>query len=294
MIFSMNKKYLLISCCLMIALMTGLNAFASENDKLEIYMELSTWKYANDSRVLVASMTANDDSGEIPVVGVTVAFISSTDTTDLVLGSIESDSEGKAKLNLDPAIILPVNEEGYINFIALFEGDDHFEMAEAELAIKDAWIDISFFIEDSVKMIQYEGSIIDVDGTEIPLADDDIYLYVPRMFSLMIIEEGWLEEDGHGSMEFPLDLIGDSTGLITVIARIEEHFDYGNLEASAQIDWAIPWHTEKREGPQRELWTPIAPLWMIITLIIMLAGVWGHYIYAVFQLYKIKKAAKNE
>jgi hypothetical protein len=43
----------------------------------------------------------------------------------------------------------------------------------------------------------------------------------------------------------------------------------------------------------RELWTPIAPLWMIITLIIMLTGVWAHYIYAIIQLVLIKRS-KNK
>jgi len=294
MMISMNKKYLLISLVLLTTLMSGISTMAFGNDKLEIYMELSSWKYAKDTRTLIASMTANDDSGEVPVVGISVKFLVNTDTADINLGSAQSDANGKAILELDPTIKLPMNEEGYINFLVMFDGDEHYEMAEAELAIKDAWIDVSFVIEDSIKMIQYEGGVIDVDGSEIPLADDDIYLYVPRMFSLMIIEEGWLEEDGHGSAEFPLNLIGDSTGMIRVLARIEEHYDYGNLEASAEIDWALDKHAEKREGPQRELWTPIAPLWMIITLIIMLVGVWGHYFYAIIQLYKIKKVGDKK
>jgi len=44
----------------------------------------------------------------------------------------------------------------------------------------------------------------------------------------------------------------------------------------------------------RELWTPIAPVWMIVTLIIMLAGVWGHYIFAVIQLIIIKHQSKQK
>ncbi len=289
----MNKKYLLISVCFLISGVLIHRSQASETEKLEINMELSSWKYAKDVRTLVASMTAEDDSGEIPVIDAPVTFFVATDTGNLELGTVNSNEEGKAVLTIDPAMKLPFNEEGYMTFTSSFDGNDRFEMTEAELAIKDAWINISFVIEDSVKMIKYEGGVIDIDGSEIPLADDDIYLFVPRMFNLMPIEEGWLEEDGRGSMEFPLNLIGDSTGMIKVIARIEEHYEYGNLEASAKIDWALHKHSERREGPHRELWTPIAPLWMIITLIIMLAGVWGHYMYAVIQLYKIKKAGKK-
>ena len=95
-----------------------------------------------------------------------------------------------------------------------------------------------------------------------------------------------------GYIDFPPSLIGDSLGNILVIARPEDHYDYGNVEVSAEINWAIPKKLLSAEGPVRKLWTPIAPLWMIITLIIMLSGVWGHYIYAIIQLVKIKRSKK--
>ena len=265
-----------------------------QEEPMETSMELTSWKYAKDSRVLLAIMSAYDEQGEMPVAGATIYFYAPTDSTEIKLGSAVTDENGQARLALGPSMSLPVNEEGYITFMARFRGTEAYAYSESELTLMDAWIDISFFMEDSVKMIRYRGAVIGPDGSEAPLADNDIYLYVPRMFNLMIIEEGWLEEDGQGTAEFPPDLIGDSTGMVTVIARIEEHYDYGNLQASADINWALPKHSEKREGPVRELWTPIAPLWMIITLIIMLVGVWGHYIYAIIQLYMIKKAGKDQ
>jgi hypothetical protein len=49
----------------------------------------------------------------------------------------------------------------------------------------------------------------------------------------------------------------------------------------------------------RALWTKIAPRWMIYSLSILLAGVWGHYMFAVISLIRIKidadkKKAKEE
>lgn len=98
------------------------------------------------------------------------------------------------------------------------------------------------------------------------------------------------DEDGTGYIEFPTSIIGDSLGNVLVISRLEDHYDYGNVEVSGEINWAIPKKLLTAEGPVRELWTPIAPLWMIITLIIMLSGVWGHYIYAIIQLIKIRRS----
>jgi len=45
--------------------------------------------------------------------------------------------------------------------------------------------------------------------------------------------------------------------------------------------------------PSRSLWSSGAPIWMITTLIILLTGVWSHYLYAIIQLIKIRKEGKK-
>jgi hypothetical protein len=41
--------------------------------------------------------------------------------------------------------------------------------------------------------------------------------------------------------------------------------------------------------PSRTLWTRGAPVWMIVTLTILLIGVWSHYMYAIVQLLFIRQ-----
>lgn len=257
-----------------------------------VNMELITWKYSDDTRALIATLIAENEEGEYAAEGFNVIFFVIGEDR-VILAETISDKHGQAIALFPPDFVFPMDEEGYINIIAEFEGDDGHEMAEAELAFKNVSIEIAFEIEDEERMILFAGQINGPDGKKLPLADDDIYFYVPRMFSDLKIAEGWFEEDGTGYVEFPNDIIGDSLGRIKVIARLEEHFDYGNVEKTGIIDWAIPWHPMAREGPGRELWTPVAPLWMIITLIVSLVGVWGHYFYAIYQLYLIKKSSRR-
>jgi len=278
---------------LTIFLIAGMISYSLGQESYDTYMELTTLKYSDGVRDLNALITADTDEGEVMLSEAEVAFYTVSDTGNILLGNAKTTKDGRAILKLEKGINFPKDEEAYISLLAIFEGNDQYGYSEAELTIKDARIELGFSIEDDVKMIDYSGYVIGIDGEEIPLADDDIYLYVPRMFNLMKIEDGWLEEDGKGSSEFPLTLIGDSLGNITVVARIEEHYDYGDLIASADIDWAIPKDITDSHDEMRELWTPIAPLWMIITLIIMLSGVWGHYFYAIIQLYMIKKSSKQ-
>ncbi|MCK5367862.1 MAG: hypothetical protein KAQ62_04895, partial [Cyclobacteriaceae bacterium] len=46
--------------------------------------------------------------------------------------------------------------------------------------------------------------------------------------------------------------------------------------------------------PTRALWHTNAPLWMIITLIILLVGVWGHYIFVIINLFKLKSLSSKK
>jgi hypothetical protein len=103
-----------------------------------------------------------------------------------------------------------------------------------------------------------------------------------------------LDEAGMGSIEYPGGIVGDSLGKVTIYAMIEENDNFGTVKGEAAISWGIPKQYYLAEKPTRELWTPVAPVWMIITLIIMLTGVWAHYVYAVVQLIMIKRISKQQ
>ena len=263
---------------------------AQDSEPADIYMEFSTWKYNDMSRSLLAKITSDNDEGEYFVEGLSVQFRLTNGEEMLILGNAVSNTDGIAEFNIaDGTMEYPKDEEGYIYFTASFDGSDAYWEAEEELMVKDVELSIRFEEEGDDKLVYFEGIIFGPEE-EWPLADDDLFFYVPRMFSDMKIADGWFEEDGTGYIDFPTTVIGDSAGNVLVIARLEDHYDYGNVEVSDMISWATPKRLIKAEGPVRELWTPIAPMWMIITLIIMLAGVWGHYIYAIVQLIGIRRS----
>jgi hypothetical protein len=256
------------------------------------YIEITTWKYSDDTRKLFAKI--NIDDKEL-LENLSIHFFNKVNESEILIGSASTNPEGLAELVIPANFVSIYNDEYYTSYIARFEGNEKVETSEEVLEVKNANIDFEFVLIDSIKHIKFKGTITGNKGEELPLADDDLYFFVPRMFSSLKIAEGWFEEDGTGVIEFPKNIIGDSLGMVSVIAKIEEHFDYGNIEKRKIANWAVPFHPSQLEGPSRELWTPIAPMWMIITLIIMLTGVWGHYIYAIYELYKIKKlGSKNK
>lgn len=284
-----TTTYFLIILLVLVFSATGTRA----QETADIYMEFSTWKYNDMSRSLVAKITSDNEEGEYFIEGISISFTLNNGEESIILGEAVSNENGIAELNIPSGDIdFPKDEEGYIYFTASYEGSDEYWEAEEELMVKDVSVSIRFEEDGEDKLVYFEG-VIHSPEEDWPLADDDLYFYVPRMFSDMRIADGWFEEDGTGYIEFPTSVIGDSVGNIKVIARLEEHFDYGNVEVIGFINWATPKRLILAEKPERELWSPIAPLWMIITLIIMLTGVWAHYFYAIIQLIMIKRSGKK-
>jgi hypothetical protein len=162
---------------------------------------------------------------------------------------------------------------------------------EADSSAKKAIIKMEFTEVDSVKTINVTAHTLE-NGKEIPITGESISVYVPRMFSNFMIAELTLDDSGSASTEFPNDLPGGKEGNLTIAAGFINNATYGNASASEVKHWGMP--TDYLPTSHRALWTSRAPNWMIITLSILLAGVWGHYFFAVISLIRIRLHAKKE
>lgn len=247
---------------------------------------------SDDSIQLKSTLTVRRDEGSMNLANALVQYFAVGSEEDVLISEVKTNYQGIASIKIPTLNSFPRGEMDLFNFKAVYEGTEKYESSESEFSLKPAKLKVSFYEEDSVRYVKVEGTQLNIDGTETPLAETDVNLLVPKMFSMLKIAELYLDETGIGSAEFPADIIGDSLGNLTVVASIEENDIFGNVRASADNNWGLQKHLISPDRPSRELWTPIAPLWMIITLIIMLAGVWGHYVYAVVQLFRIKKSAK--
>jgi hypothetical protein len=248
---------------------------------------------SDDSVQLKSTVSVKRDDGNTNLANAPVIFYSVEKDGDLKIGEIKTDVYGTAILKIPSKNTYLRNDQQMLSFKAVYEGNGKYEASESEFGLKPAKLIVSFFEEDSIRYVKVEGTQLNADGTETSIGPVDIVVGVPKMFSILKIAEISLDSTGIGTAEFPMDIIGDSLGNLKVVAFIEENDIFGNVTGSADNNWGLPKHLISPDRPSRELWTPIAPLWMIITLIIMLLGVWGHYVYAIVQLVMIKKSSKK-
>ena len=56
-------------------------------------------------------------------------------------------------------------------------------------------------------------------------------------FRVLYLEEIESDENGLAVMEFPNDIPGDSSGVLTIVAKVDDHNDYGTIVKSESINW---------------------------------------------------------
>jgi hypothetical protein len=160
-----------------------------------------------------------------------------------------------------------------------------------ENTFKEVVLNMTLTEVDSIKTVTVTAHTI-ANGENVPVSGETVSVFVPRMFSPFIIGELTLDDSGTASLEFPSDLPGGKDGNLTIVAAFIDNSTYGNVEKRETIRWGIP--TDYLPTSHRALWTQRAPGWMIYTLSILLAGVWGHYFFAIISLVRIKRNANRE
>ncbi len=283
-----NKLYIIPVIALLSVFTVKL--FSQDVDVISPYIQLQYFKNTDDQRTLKTSLTYSKNRMELPIPGMEISFYTGTDDLEL-LGTGITDEKGIALLDLTDDMKLMTDTDGMWAFSSEYKGNDTIEAGTSELTIKDVKLDLVLSEVDSVKTITVTARVME-GNSEKPVPDEVVMIYVPRMFSLLPISELYLDESGTATVEFPSDLPGDKEGNITILARFDDNYTFGNVERKQTLMWGVPTDYFIPES-HRALWTKTPPKWMIYTLSILLAGVWGHYLYALISLIRIKKDADH-
>jgi hypothetical protein len=283
----MNKSLIIV--LFLYFFVNGFCLSTQKREKIAPHLDFVYVKKTDGSRLLKASLYLLKNKNNVPVKANTLKFC----LNDSNVISVKTNEEGIAYLLIDAKTKVFVNDKGLSKYLVNYNGNDSLESISQEILVKDAFIQLVLEEIDSVRTIKAQLREINESGDTVPIAGETINFYVPRMFSLLKIGEESTDDGGWITLEFPNDLPGNPDSTILVIARLEEHEKFANIEVSKIAQWGIPIIHRIPES-HRALWTEIAPVWMIVTLTIMLMGVWGHYIYVMVQLWLIKKESKEQ
>jgi hypothetical protein len=295
-------KYWIIVLLILVCQTDLASQGTKKNAKTRVRMSLAYYNDVSKSRSLVATLYYIENRVRIPVTNEMVIFYLGDLSDDIVIDSILTDDKGEARLKFEEDNRFPVSEERIFYISASYKGNKSFTSVKSDMAIKDVIMELFLSEIAGAKTIAVRAFEMGNGSELVPVDDADVNFYVPRLFSDQLIGEGEISE-GNGGIEFPDNIAGDTIGNISIIARIEDHDEYGNVERQLNdFRWGNTQPIEEDKSlmtieitiPTRALWHTNAPLWMIITLIILLTGVWSHYFYVIYQLTKLKKLSKNK
>ena len=219
-----------------------------------------------------------------------ITFLQVSDTTEKNLGFIITDERGKATLNVkNEALIMA--KDGSLNFKASFAGNKQMETADGEVTVKKAQLQFTPVKEDSLLTVKVK--FVAPGAADSAGKDLTIGIFVNRSFNPLKIGEGTTDENGEVTVEIPANLPGDDKGNITLLAKIDENENYGNLEASVTQQWGIP-VSDKQVDQPRALWSVHPPIWMLVTFIALMVIVWGHFLVIVYELFRLRKEEPHQ
>jgi hypothetical protein len=286
------KKHISITIFLISSLViVTADLYSRDKTMISPYIQLQYFKNTDDQRVLKTTLTYSFNRMELPLPGMEVTFYSGGDKK-MVLGTVVTDNKGAAKIELTTDLKITTDIAGMWLFNTEFKGNDTIEAASSDISVKDVTLEVTYTQPDSIKTISVKAYTLS-NGKALPASGEPVLVYIPRMFSLLQIGEIPLDDNGTGTLEFPDDLPGDKDGNIKIITRFEENATFGNVERQVDMKWGLP-TDYSLPTTHRALWTKTAPKWMIYTLSILLTGVWGHYLFAIISLIRIRIDAKRK
>ena len=263
---------------------------ASAPEKRGSAIQLSFYKKADLNKVAVAKVTAKNEKRKfIAFKNAEVSFYISKGKEETLLNRITTDADGKAAILLPKD--LPVSDDQKFTVIAKVENDKFIEDAKEEVTLQESDLSIKLDPADTSRTVTAKLTIKDKNGKQVPVKDAAIKLYVVRLFGTMPATSdpsSTTDENGEATFTLFKDLKGDSLGQITLLAKVEDNEQLGNVESTTKAPWGARLMPEKEPFP-RAMWEPKAPIPLILVLSILFFCIWSTYLYLFSLVYKISK-----
>lgn len=125
---------------------------------------------------------------------------------------------------------------------------------------------------------------------KLPYKDVTVNVFVKRKFGNLKMGDVFTDSIGNASLSFSNKLSGsDSLSNIFVLAKIEDSKELVDTSSQIIIKSTIPF--QRSEHMERGMIANRAPIWLIITFLVLFGGVWLIYFKVIGLIRKIKKSS---
>jgi len=151
----------------------------------------------------------------------------------------------------------------------------------------DVTVTLSTDVEDGKKQLV---ATVKRDGK--PVANATVSFGAKRTFGRLALGTDVTLDDGTAAIAFPTSLPGDAQGNLELDAMVQGPLSQWGASTQATLAGGLSKAPPSDTFP-RALWSPSAPVGLIIAIVILVSGAWGAYLFVAFQLIAIRRGASQ-
>jgi hypothetical protein len=154
-------------------------------------------------------------------------------------------------------------------------------------AVTDVEVKLSTDVEDGKKQL-----VATVKRAGKPVEGATVSFGARRSFGRLGLGTDVTLDDGTAAIAFPTDLPGDDKGNLELSAMVQGPLSQWGASAQTLLPGGKPKPPPMDNFP-RALWSPYAPVGLIVAIAVLVGGAWGAYLFVAYQLLVIRKGAST-
>jgi len=259
-------------------------------EKPELILGLSYYNDNNHIQYLKANTKAKIDGKFKQISGIPVSFYISSESPANLLGRGTTNENGMVALSIPATAKNEWNKSPKQSFLAVADSSRLYSTVTTTLDLTKARIKLDTAGDKKIIAV-----LVEQNGAEwVPVKGVDMKIAVKRLGGdLNVTETPTITTDslGEASADFKLlNLPGDASGNLVLIARVEDNDLFGNLSTERTVPWGTP-SNYVSDYNNRSLFARAgrSPLWLLWMASAITLSVWIVIFYLFFQIRKLKK-----
>jgi hypothetical protein len=275
-----------------LVLLTGfiIHPSMGQGTKSELSLNLGYYNKNERLQFLQATAKSKIDGKFKPVAGLSVQFFITDEQESHSLGKSITDEKGTAVVFIPASAKEEWMKSETREFLVRSQPTALYDSTLATATITKSKIRID--TGDDKKIVATLLAL--KNGAWVPVGGVDMVLAVKRMGGDLLTDQNpthTTDSVGAASVDFAITgLAGDSAGNITLIAKVEDNDQYGNLTSEKSVPWGVA-ASYTSDVSNRTLFARRgrSPIWLMFMTYSIGVAVWGVILYLAFQIWKIKK-----
>jgi hypothetical protein len=270
---------------------------AQDSAKVDLNLGLRYFMYNNKIPYVAATTNIKVKKKVQPVPGIEVRMYLDSVSADHLIAQLKTNDEGMASAPIPPALKTLWEASGTHKFMAVSAGNKTYEEESTDVEISKAKITLDTTTDGDSKSAKITV-LAWKDHDWVPVKGVEVKVGVRRLGGFLTVDKDesyTTDSTGQFTAEFKRDsLPGDASGILTLVAKVDDHDQFGNLIVEKSVPWGVP-AKAGIDFNKRTLFSTRdkAPVWLLFMAFTITFSVWAVLIYLIRQIILINKLGKN-